>query len=259
MSEPQHPFPHPPQPGAAQPPQGPHGGQPYGVPGEPHAAPGHSYVAPGQQSPAPGERRSWFARHKVLSTLGVLVVLGIGASALGGGDGDAPAGAAPTQPADAPLAEDVQDAQDEATQDEATQDEAAAEALPGVGATVADGKFEFVVTQVEVGVTRVGDDMFGQEAQGQFVLVHLTVTNIGDQAQYFDGSSQKALDAQGRTFSADTGAAIYLGDANSFLNQINPGNQVQGLVVFDVPVDATLTQLELHDSPFSGGVTVALA
>ncbi|MCL3862936.1 DUF4352 domain-containing protein [Actinotalea sp. K2] len=90
------------------------------------------------------------------------------------------------------------------------------------------------------------------------MLVHLTVRNIGTEAQYFDGSSQELLDTQGRTHSSDGSAAIYLDDSNSFLNQINPGNEVQGIVVFDVPADAQLASIELHDSPFSGGVTVAL-
>lgn len=131
-------------------------------------------------------------------------------------------------------------------------------AAAGIGTPVRDGKFEFTVTSIEPGVAQVGDQYLNQAAQGQFVLVHVTVTNIGDQAQYFDGSSQKLLDTQGRTHSADTSAAIYLGDANSFLNDINPGNSVEGVVVFDIPADATPASLELHDSMFSGGVTVQL-
>lgn len=193
----------------------------------------------------PPRRRSWFARHKFLTALGVLVVIGIAAASLGGGGGDEPAadGAAP--------------AAGGATGGDDPQQEPA-DTAPGIGATVADGKFEFVVSQVETGLTHVGSDLLGQTAQGQFVLVHLTVTNTGDEAQYFDGSSQKAFDAQGRTYSSDAGAAIYVDESNSFLNQINPGNQVQGVVVFDVPADVTLTELELHDSPFSGGVRVTI-
>ncbi len=44
-----------------------------------------------------------------------------------------------------------------------------------------------------------------------------------------------------------------------FLNEINPGNQVNGIIVFDVPKDVQPTRIELHDSLFSGGVTVPLA
>ncbi|NTW42584.1 MAG: DUF4352 domain-containing protein [Cellulomonadaceae bacterium] len=207
----------------------------------------------GTQVPAAPTRRSWFARHKVLTTLGVVVVAFIAFGALGGGGGeDTPTVAAPQASADG---QDAAPAEAEAP----AEVEAPAEApAAGIGAAVRDGKFEFTVTSIEPGLSRVGDDVLGKDAQGQFLLVHLTVTNIGDEAQYFDGSSQKLLDAQGRTHSADSAAAIYLGDADSFLNQINPGNTVNGTVVFDIPADATPTGLELHDSAWSGGVTVTV-
>lgn len=203
----------------------------------------------------PAPRPSWFARHKVLTTIGAVVVLGVVVGALGGGDETAPdAGTA----APATVAPSPDGAADAAAEEpaEAPAEEAPAPQDAGIGTPVRDGKFEFTVTSVEPGVAHVGDDMFGKDAQGQFVLVHVTVTNIGDEAQYFDGSSQKLVDAQGRTHSADGSAAIYLGDAQSFVNQINPGNSVQGTVVFDVPADAAPASLELHDSMFSGGVTV---
>lgn len=47
-------------------------------------------------------------------------------------------------------------------------------------------------------------------------------------------------------------------NADTLLNDINPGNQVTGVVVFDIPKNVKLTRLELHDSPFSGGVPVSL-
>jgi hypothetical protein len=34
---------------------------------------------------------------------------------------------------------------------------------------------------------------------------------------------------------------------------------VTGVLVFDIPKDGRITSLELHDSPFSGGVTVDVA
>ena len=40
--------------------------------------------------------------------------------------------------------------------------------------------------------------------------------------------------------------------------EINPGNTVKGRVYFDVPKNAKLVKIELHDSMFSGGVDVAL-
>ncbi|MEU8333768.1 DUF4352 domain-containing protein [Micromonospora sp. NPDC048839] len=128
-----------------------------------------------------------------------------------------------------------------------------------IGQPARDGKFEFTVKSTKCGVAKVGSDPLGQKAQGQFCLVTLNVKNIGKEAQMFDGSSQKAYAADGAEYSADSGAAIYANkNAETFLNDINPGNQVNGVVVFDIPKNVKLTKLELHDSMFSGGVDVAL-
>ncbi|MEU8255503.1 DUF4352 domain-containing protein [Micromonospora inaquosa] len=129
-----------------------------------------------------------------------------------------------------------------------------------IGEPARDGKFEFTVKSSKCGVAKIDSDMLGQKAQGQFCLVTLNVKNIGKEAQMFDGSSQKAYAADGTEYSADTGAAIYANkNAETFLNDINPGNQVTGVVVFDIPKNVKLAKLELHDSMFSGGVDVALS
>ncbi|MET8258188.1 DUF4352 domain-containing protein [Micromonospora sp. NPDC005205] len=129
-----------------------------------------------------------------------------------------------------------------------------------VGEPARDGKFEFTVKSSKCGVGKVGSAPLEQKAQGQFCLVTVNVKNIGKEAQMFDGSSQKAYAADGTEYSADSGAAIYANkNAETFLNDINPGNQVKGVVVFDIPKSVKLTKLELHDSMFSGGVTVALS
>jgi len=127
----------------------------------------------------------------------------------------------------------------------------------GIGTPVRDGKFEFTVTAVDPGKSTIGTGSISKTAQGQFVLVHVTVRNIGNQQQSFDQSSQKMIDQQGRQLSPDTTAGVYV-DPNNFLAQINPGNSVEGLLVYDIPKDAVPTKLQLHDSPFSGGVTVQL-
>jgi len=229
----------------------------------PPQAPAAPYPGTPAQPPAP--KRSWFARHKFLTGLGVVVAVVVIASAASGGGGDAPDDATGAAGSSAPSSS----AQ---TSDTATggakvaekkvkkkDDKKATEKKSaGIGDPVRDGKFEFTVTSVKDGVASVGDDVLGQEAQGQFVLVKVTVKNIGDKAQLFDGSSQTAFDADGREFSSDSEAAIYVKGSESFLNEINPGNSVKATVVFDVPKGAKLTKVELHDSVFSGGVDVAL-
>jgi hypothetical protein len=222
----------------------------------PYGQPAQGWAPP---PPAPEKRKNWFARHKVLTGLGALVGISIVGASLGGGDestvADDGATVVEETAADAP-ADDGAGTDD--GEEDAPAEEAAPADLPGMGDAVRDGKFEFTVTELEDGVDQIGDDFLNEKAQGQFVLVHMTVENVGDEAQYFDGDSQKLVDTEGRTHSADTGAAIYLDDSNSFLNEINPGNTVDGVVVFDVPADASAATLELHDSMFSGGVEVSV-
>ncbi|GAA3111521.1 DUF4352 domain-containing protein [Streptosporangium carneum] len=130
---------------------------------------------------------------------------------------------------------------------------------PGIGDTVKDGKFSFKVTKVETGVKRVGGEYVGSDAQGQYVLVHITVKNIGDEAQLFSDSSQKLIDVKNREYDTDSGAAaLNLKNSNAFLNTINPGNTVRGILLFDVPTSFKSKAVELHDSPFSDGVEVSL-
>ncbi|MBX7266916.1 DUF4352 domain-containing protein [Micromonospora sp. Llam7] len=128
-----------------------------------------------------------------------------------------------------------------------------------IGESVRDGKFEFTVKSSKCGVKKVGSDLLGAKAQGQFCLITMNVKNIGKEAQLLDGSSQKAYAADGTEYSSDTEAGLYANeDGNTFFEEINPGNQVTGVFVFDIPKGVKLTKLELHDSAFSGGVDVAL-
>jgi hypothetical protein len=132
-------------------------------------------------------------------------------------------------------------------------------AEPGLGQPVRDGGLEFVVASVTCGRATVGNSLLHRTAQGQFCEVALTVRNISDHARLFEGHFQKAHSATGVTFSDDLVAELYANSGNqTFLKAINPGNQVRGILVFDIPRDATIAALELHDSPLSGGVTVTV-
>jgi len=120
-------------------------------------------------------------------------------------------------------------------------------------APVKDGKFTFKITKVTERTGRIGTELFGKKPQGKFVLVYVTVTNHGDEAQTFDGSSQKLL-AGDKEYSADDEAALYLKSSGSSFEEINPGNSVRGVLVFDVPKSVQPTAIELHDSFLSDGV-----
>jgi hypothetical protein len=130
---------------------------------------------------------------------------------------------------------------------------------PGIGSAVRDGKFEFVVKGQKCGVARVGSEFLNQTAQGQYCLITMTIRNISDQPQTFSDSNQLGFNPAGAKYSSDTVASLYSNEGNqTFYAEINPGNQVTGTVVFDIPKGMKLGKLELHDSAFSGGVDVRL-
>ncbi|NEM05491.1 DUF4352 domain-containing protein [Geodermatophilus normandii] len=128
----------------------------------------------------------------------------------------------------------------------------------GIGQPAADGEFQFVVNGVDCSQSQIGDQYLSTQAQGQFCIVDVTVSNIGSQAQGFFGENATLLNAEGQEFSADSEAAFYLQDSSSLYEEINPGNTLNSKVVFDVPAGMVPSSIELHDSAFSGGVTVAL-
>lgn len=130
---------------------------------------------------------------------------------------------------------------------------------PGVGDAVRDGKFQFVVARVDCSQTTVGLEHLKRTATGKFCIVSVFVKNIADQPQLFFGSAQRAYDSGGAKYSDDELAGFYANkNTQTFLRKIDPGHQVEGKVVFDIPKAARLVTLELHDSYFSGGVKVTL-
>jgi hypothetical protein len=136
-------------------------------------------------------------------------------------------------------------------------------AAVGIGTPVRDGKFEFTVNSMECGVKQIGVQYLQHRAQGRFCLVTIKVGNIGTEPQtFYDGYQWGFVgnkiyrpDGEG-DFYANLGS-----DGNPtdvWMNEINPGNSVTGVMVWDVPAGAKLDKLELHDSAFSGGVEVTL-
>jgi len=136
---------------------------------------------------------------------------------------------------------------------------AADPAAVGVGTPTRDGKFEFTVLRTKAGVPTVGPEMAVETAQGAYTLVELQVTNIGAESQLFDSSTISGVDNLGRQMSSDGSATLWANNgAAAFLNQINPGNTVKAVIVFDVPAGATLNELLVKDSPWSVGAKITL-
>ncbi|WP_370890282.1 DUF4352 domain-containing protein [Janibacter sp. GXQ6167] len=231
------------------------------------------YPQPPQQWQAPGyppPKKNWFAANPVLAVLlgAVLIIfmccaggigLGMGASdsattdQVASDESDATStttssakkAASATKTADKTAAKKTQAAKPKA-------------AGPALGDTVRDGKFEFVVTEVKSGVDSVGGTYLNEQAQGQFVLISISVTNVGDESQTLYDGAQKLTDDKGRTFESNSYAAIVMEDNDVWMTKINPGNTVTGTLVYDMPKGAKPVTIDLHDSMFSGGVEVSL-
>ncbi|GGO26958.1 DUF4352 domain-containing protein [Microbispora bryophytorum] len=229
--------------------QGPGGPQPqqYGPPayGPP---PGYGYPPP----PRPPKKSN--TGLIVLAVIGgICLVLFAGCGvlvALTGDNTNSPTVATVRQDETAPAVGDDQETEQPA-------DESEDKTAGKVGTPVRDGKFQFTVKKVSR-ADSVGSGFTEQKPKGEFILIVITVENIGDEAQSFAGSVQKLIDADGREYEADTGAALWLKDSKSMYEQINPGLSVDGTVVFDVPKGLNPVAIELHDSLFSGGVRVSL-
>lgn len=184
------------------------------------------------------QKKNWFVRHKILTVILVLFVLGIIGSATGG-----------SKPSNTTGSNDSTSA--------STSPKAQTAKL---GEAANDGKFQFTIGSIQCGKTSVGANQYlTKQPQGQFCLLNVSVKNIGDQAQSLLSSNQYLFNANGQKYSADDTATIYNApNGTGWYNDINPGNSVSGAIVFDIPKDQTPATAELHDSAFSGGVKVNL-
>lgn len=116
------------------------------------------------------------------------------------------------------------------------------EKVAGVGEAINVGGVEFTVNGSST-ATNVGGE-YGQNSQGTFLVLDVTVKNVGNEAITTD-SSFFTLKSGEKTFDADGTAGIYANtDSNFFLEQVNPDLSATGYVVFDVS-DEVLANPEL--------------
>ena len=96
----------------------------------------------------------------------------------------------------------------------------------------------------------------GKKADGIFVILDVEVTNNGKSAQYLMDSFVKLVDNQGREFSPDTGAAVWLKPEGSALmfEQINPGIIKKGKIVYDVPQNLRVANLKIASNLIESSV-----
>jgi hypothetical protein len=131
--------------------------------------------------------------------------------------------------------------------------------VPGLNTPVTVGAFQFTAIDVKDAGTTVGSSVLTQTAQGTYLQVDLKVANTGNKAATFIVNDVKLVDAAGKTYDADPTATLYASPSNNaWVAAINPGNAIQGPVLFDVPTGTKAASIQVSDNLFSAGKTIRL-
>lgn len=189
------------------------------------------------------DQRNFFGKHKIITGILALIIIGGIGSAMGGGGNKNTATSAPV-----PAQKTASSTSQSKPTDQAKPAELSNE---GVSSNV-----KIVVTSFQ-SADSVGDNQYDiAKAQGVFKIVKIALTNNQKDAITVDSNSFKLIDDQGREFSDSSEAQTALMSSsnsdqqNFFLKQINPGITISGEVIFDVPKDAKGFKLKA-----SGGMT----
>lgn len=91
-------------------------------------------------------------------------------------------------------------------------------------------------------------------AEGRFVIVKLSVTNVTERPRTFQSTNARVSDGV-HEYGIDDTAWQYVGDSTK---EVPPGASIDAAVVFDVPKDFAAQSIVLPDSGTSERVAVAV-
>lgn len=121
-----------------------------------------------------------------------------------------------------------------------------------IGKEFTVGDWAVTVVSVDAPVPDVGKSEYieGAKAQGQFIPVKIKAKNNGSKGATFFADNVKLKDSEGKEFSYSSDAAIWGAEKGGLiLEDVNPGNTVEGMLWFDTPAGANISELV-----FSGGL-----
>jgi hypothetical protein len=121
-------------------------------------------------------------------------------------------------------------------------------------ASDADMTFHLTALDSATTVTSPTDASLTKDAQGEFIIVSMDVTNTGAQPSQYSAGLQKLI-AGGTPYDADPEASSYLGGVDAGLA---PGDQIHTVIVFDVPSGTVPDAIELHGDATGPGFTLPL-
>lgn len=197
-----------------------------------------------------GQRLAGYEKHKKIAFIvtPIVLVLGLIVSAVnmasGGTDTAIPEAEEVVAAAPADAEDEVVD-EAAAPAEDSTDDEAAAPAESSAAedeAPVADEEITLEITEVER-TTQIGDQYFGSEAQGEYVVVHYTFSNGSGEPVDLTSSEMMLLGADGTEYAETSDGVLAYPDQYAVFETINPGNTFQGVVVYDLPADTDVVTL----------------
>ena len=166
------------------------------------------------------DQRNWFRRHKILTFIGAIIILGIIISMASGGD-------------------------DTSTTSN-SKEKASKETIYKLNEPVnIDDKAEVVVTKVEE-KAQVGNQYVNKKASegGTLVAVQLTVKNISDEPLgMFSTPTFKLVDEKGTKYDSDVDATTNYAietdiDDSKILSDLNPNIKITNVEVYEISKDS---------------------
>lgn len=113
----------------------------------------------------------------------------------------------------------------------------------------------FTVTDVSES-DYIGNGYFGKQPQGKFILVKVISFNNQKDAVTIDSNLFKLINANNQEYSTSvegmTAMNLSNGNAEGFLQQVNPGMSIEATYVFDVPANSKIADYKLQAR---GGMT----
>ncbi|MBB6447938.1 DUF4352 domain-containing protein [Bacillus benzoevorans] len=141
--------------------------------------------------------------------------------------------------------------------DNTTKDEETKEEVLSIGQPVTLKKFEYVVKGANETNEIKSDNEFieSKTTTGKFIVVDYTIKNLDSEARMVDSElfRIKSGDNEFKPMQ-DADIMMLLGDANLFLEEVNPQMSREGKIVFEVPADLATYDLQLSSGlGWSGG------
>jgi len=120
-----------------------------------------------------------------------------------------------------------------------------------------DSDDSFVVNEISYSVTgtdtaeRVGSGVVSQDAEGVFLLVEVRLESVGGEVNTVSSSPITLVDAGGNEYEVSSAEAHVRDSLNA--QQLQPGETITGVVIFDVPRNAGELRLKVESTDMASG------